>query len=320
MKVAAALIALAALCALPWLVGPLGLRMAIEMLYLGLFAMAYNLLFGWAGMLSFGFSAPFGVAGYAFALAEARWPGLSFPLAFAFAILAGAVVNALVGALCVRLQGGYFSLLTLAFSQFFFAIALKWRDVTKGEDGLMVAPPALPHFGASAASLGADTAMYAFSLTCVALSIALMRHLIATPLGAAVALNRENSERAQFLGYNVYALRLFAFAAAGGFAALAGVLYAMFQKLVSPATFSLDLGGEALFMTVMGGSQAFLGPLVGAVTYVALQDWLSRATEHWPFVVGLMFIALVIFAPEGLTGLAEGLVSSRPRSQREAAR
>ncbi|MGO9774850.1 MAG: branched-chain amino acid ABC transporter permease [Roseiarcus sp.] len=305
-------LAVLALFALPLVLGPLGLRMAVEILYLGLLAVAFNLLFGYAGMLSFGFNVTFAIGAYAYAILAADVPEISFVGDFALATLIGAASGALIGALCVRLHGGYFSLLTLAFAQFFAAIALKWRAVTKGEDGLIVAPPAfeLPGFGQ--VRLDVEAHIYVFTLVVVLACLGILWRFTKTPLGEALVLNRENSERAAFLGYNAYALKLFVFTLASAFAAIAGVLFALFQRLVSPSLLGLGQAGDILFMTVLGGSGAFLGPMAGALVYELLQDWLARTTEHWQFFLGLLFVLLVIFAPDGLTGLARALRARSP--------
>ena len=309
-----AVVAVMALYLLPFAIGTLGLRFAIEILYLGLLAVSFNLLFGYAGLLSFGFNATFGVGAYAFAIVGNLVPGVPLLTAAALAIAAGAVSGAIIGALCVRLHGGYFSLLTLAFAQFLYAIAIKWRSVTKGEDGIIVPSPAISLHEAGQVRLDVEANMYWFALTIVLICLWLMRRFTQTPLGAATILIRENEERASFLGFDVYLTKILVFVFASTMAAVAGVLFAMFQRLVSPTTLGLAQAGDILFMTVLGGSGHFLGPFLGALVYQLLQDWLSRATEHWQFFIGLLFVLLVMFAPGGIVGLIErtGLTRNRP--------
>jgi branched-chain amino acid transport system permease protein len=275
--------------ALPLLLGRLELRMAIEILYLGLFAVSFNLLLGYAGLLSFGFNATFGIGGYAFALILMHMPAVPLLVAILLAAAIGAVVGLATGALCVRLGGGYFSLMTLAICQLLFAIAIKWRKLTNGEDGIFVV----------------EANLYFVVLTVVLLCLWLMWRFTRSPLGQAVILVRENSERASFLGYDVYTIKLLVFTLASTMAAVAGVLFGLLQGLVSPATFSLMQGGEPLFMAVLGGTGRFLGPFFGTVVYALLQDWLSRTTEHWPFFIGLVFVLLVMYVPGGLVGIAK---------------
>jgi ABC-type branched-subunit amino acid transport system permease subunit len=130
---------------------------------------------------------------------------------------------------------------------------------------------------------------------------------------------RENDHRAGFLGYGVYGTKLAAFTVAAGFAAVAGALYAIFQRVISPAALDLPLAAEVVFMAVLGGSRTFLGPFLGAGFYLLLQNWLSKTTEHWAFVIGLIFVLMVMYAPNGLTGLAGRLREALERQPAESA-
>ncbi len=293
--------AVAALYALPAVLDTLRLRMAIEILYFGLFAVSFNLLFGYAGLLSFGHAATFGVGGYTVGLLLERVASL--PLALVAAAAAGGAAGLVIGFFCVRLRGTYFALLTLAFSQFLYAIALKWREVTRGDDGLTVAVPDLRLPGLGRLPLGEAWAFYLVALTVVLACLALAWRFTRTPLGAAVVLMRENDERAAFLGYDVFGTKLTVFAVAATLAAVAGGLFAGFQRLISPTSLDLATSTEVVFMAVLGGTGAFLGPFLGAAVYLLLQDWLSKTTENWPFFIGLLFVAMILFAHEGLVGL-----------------
>lgn len=303
-----AALALPVLYALPWVLDTLRLRMAIEIIYFGLFAVSFNLLFGYAGLLSFGHAATFGVGGYALGLALRHLPGAPFLAALALAALAGAVVGLVIGAFCVRLRGTYFALLTLAFCQFLFAVALKWRAVTRGDDGLIVRVRDIAVPGLGTLRLGEPRDFYWLELTVVLLCLGAAWRFTRTPLGNAVLLMRENDERAAFLGYNVYGTKLIVFTVAATLAAVAGAMFAAFQRLVSPSALDLPIGTEVVFMAVLGGTGAFLGPFLGAAVYILFQNWLSRTTENWPFFMGLAFVLMILFAHQGLTGLL------RPRS------
>jgi ABC-type branched-subunit amino acid transport system permease subunit len=302
-----------ALYALPLLLGTLGVRTATEILYFALLATAFNLLFGYAGLLSFGFNATFGVGAYVAAILITQRPDLGFWISVAAAILTGAIAGTVIGALCVRLRGGYFSLLTLAFSQFLLAIALKWRGVTHGEDGVIVPPPVASLFGIVKLRLADQATMYWFTLTVVLACVWLIWRFMRTPLGHAVVLVRENDQRAAFLGFNGYLTKLAVFTLASTIATVAGVLFVLLQGLAAPTTLGLALAGDVLFMTVLGGTGTFLGPAVGAAVYHVLQDRLSQATEHWAFYIGALYVLLVIFAPGGITGLVQRLVSGGRR-------
>lgn len=294
---------LAALYALPWVLDTIRLRMAIEILYFGLFAVSFNLLFGYAGLLSFGHAATFGVGGYALGLLLNHVPGIPFLVAFALAAAAGGLAGLVIGLFCVRLRGTYFALLTLAFSQFLFAVAFKWRSVTRGDDGLSLRVGEITLPGVGVVRLGAPRDFYLLALTVVLLCLWAAWRFTRTPLGNAVVLMRENDERAAFLGYSVFGTKLIVFTVATTLAAVAGALFAAFQRIVSPAALDLPIGTEVVFMAVLGGTGAFLGPFLGATVYLLFQDWLSKTTERWPFFLGLAFVLMILYAHRGLIGL-----------------
>lgn len=296
-------LAILALYALPGVLDTVRIRMAIEILYFGLFAVSFNLLFGYAGLLSFGHAATFGVGGYTVGLVLKHVSWMPLLGALVVAAATGAVVGVVIGAFCVRLRGTYFALLTLAFSQFLYAIALKWRDVTRGDDGLSVATPDLGLPGLGAVSMAKAQNFYWLELTLVLLCLWAAWRFTRTPLGNAVVLMRENDERAAFLGYNTFGTKLVVFTVAATLAAVAGGLFATFQRLISPASLDLPMGTEVVFMAVLGGTSAFLGPFLGAGVYILIQDWLSKTTENWPFFIGAGFVLVILFAHEGLTGL-----------------
>ena len=298
---------------LPMVLGPLTIRTLTEISYFVLLVTAFNLLFSYAGLLSFGFNATFGLAAYTTALLLTKAPGLGLCFSAVLAILAATAAGAMIAALCVRLRGGYFSLLTMAFSQFLLAIALKWRTVTHGEDGIIVQAPMLTVPFVGEVRLADPTNLYWITVTVVIVCMWLMWRFMRTPLGQAVALVRENDERASFLGYDSYATKVAVFTLASAMAAVAGVLYVLLQKLAAPSLFGLPLAGDVLFMAVLGGSSSFLGPAVGAAAYHVLQDQLSQATEHWAFFIGALFVLLVIFAPGGLSGIANRVAKRTPR-------
>jgi branched-chain amino acid transport system permease protein len=277
--------------------------MAIEVLYYGLFAVSFNLLFGYAGLLSFGHAATFGVGGYTVGLVLKHLEGCPLLGALAAAAAAGALAGLAIGFFCVRLRGTYFALLTLAFSQFLYAIALKWRHVTRGDDGLTVPRPDLTLPGLGPIPMLETPNFYWLELTVVLVCLAAAWRFTGTPLGNAVVLMRENDERAAFLGYNVFATKLTVFTVAATFAAVAGGLFATFQRLVTPAALDLPLSTEVVFMAILGGTSVFLGPFLGAAVYIVLQDWLSKTTENWPFFFGLLFVLVILFAHRGLVGL-----------------
>lgn len=295
--------ALMGLYLLPLILDLTSLRIVIEILYFGLFAASFNLLFGYGGMLSFGHAAAFGVGGYAAGLTWKFLGDVPVPLTLVACALAGACMGIVVGVFCVRSRGTYFSMLTLAFSQFLFAVALKWRAVTRGDDGLTVRPPDVRLPGGFVLHMNQPQHFYWLELTVVMLCLAGIWHITRTPLGNAAVLVRENDERSAFLGYDVFLTRLIVFSIASSLAAVAGGLFASFQQLVSPEALDLNTSTEAVFMALLGGTGTLVGPLLGAAAYILLQNWLSSITEHWPFVIGLLFVLLILIAPTGIVGI-----------------
>jgi len=287
-----------------WLNG-LQLHVMVEIFYLALFALSFNLLFGYAGLLSFGHNAVYGVSAYALAYMLLQHKGMGLMAGIGFALLVSAAVGGLLGILCVRLKGGYFALLTLAFAQFFLVLANKWRSFTKGDDGLMASAPSLDLPFAGPISLSNGSNLYWFALVVSVLACALAYGLMRTPLGNAVLLIRENEERARYLGYNVVLTKWLLFVASSLLAGMAGVLFMLAQGVVTPGIFSIASGGDVLIITLLGGTSGFFGPILGVAAYHLLQDLLSRATEHWPFFMGLILVLVVLFAPGGIYGILQ---------------
>lgn len=315
--------ALMALYLLPLILDITALRIVIEILYFGLFAASFNLLFGYGGMLSFGHAAAFGVGGYAAGLIWKFLGDVPVPLTLIGCALAGACMGIIVGIFCVRSRGTCFSMLTLAFSQFLFAVALKWRAVTRGDDGLTVRPPDFRLPGGLVLHMNEPLHFYWLELTVVILCIAAIWHITRTPLGNSAVMMRENDERSAFLGYNVFVTRLILFSIASSLAAVAGGLFASFQQLVSPEALDLNTSTEAVLMALLGGTGTLVGPLLGAAAYILIQNWLSSVTQHWPFVIGLLFVLLVLFMRTGIVGIVgqvgpiQRLIGMRREARRE---
>lgn len=303
MRVLGWVTALMALYLLPLILETNSLRTVIEILYFALFAASFNFLYGYGGMLSFGHAAAFGVGGYAAGLTWKYMSDLPLPLTLVGCAFAGACMGIIVGVFCARARGTCFSMLTLAFSQFLYAVALKWRAVTRGDDGLSVHPPDLRLPGALVLHMNEPKHFYWLELTVVILCIAAIRHIMRTPLGNAATMVRENDERAAFLGYNVFATRLIVFSVASSLAGIAGGLFATFQQLVTPEALDLNTSTEAVFMVILGGTETLAGPLLGAAVYIVLQNWLSGMTDHWPFAIGLLFVLLILFMRRGIVGM-----------------
>lgn len=278
-------------------------RMLTEIAYFALFAVSFNLLFEYAGLLSFGHAAYFGLGAYVTAIAL-KLVGMPFLLAILGGGLAGAVGGAVIGFFCVRRKGAYFALLTLAFNQFLWAIAWKWREMTGGDDGIGRIVPRKPvDLGVLSIDFMKVENKYYLALVVVALCLALGWYLMKTPFGNTVRAVKINDERASFLGYNVNRAKLLIFTLAAFYAGIAGSLFAVFQDFVAPSSIGLGMSTEVLFMAFLGGTGSFFGPVFGAAIFVYFTDWISSMTEHWEFILGVLFILLVLYFHQGFIGL-----------------
>lgn len=286
-------LALALGATMPLLLSDFWLFVAIQALAFALYAVSFNLLLGYGGMLSFGHAAYFGLGGYGVGILMVK---LALPLwmGLAAAPLVAAVAAALVGYFSVRLSGIYFAMLTFAFQMLFYTIALKATGLTGGDDGItgLVRPSALVDPGA----------LYLFVLTIVALALGCLYRVVVSPFGQTLRAARENALRVQYLGVDVRLHRWAAFVIAGAFAGLAGGLFALSTGSVFPGWLNWTASATPVVMAVLGGLRVFLGPVVGAIVYVGLETGISGYTEYWPLFMGGTIIALVLLLPAGILG------------------
>ncbi len=289
----------------------LGIEIAIWII----FALGFNLLFGYAGLHSFGHGAYLGVGAYAFGLfqhhvAVSLWGGL---LA---AILAAGLAGALVGAAVSHRRGIYFALLTIAYGQIFWFCAIKLHWLTGGEDGLLNIPRPSLSLGVTTIDLNNNMALYYFVAAALGLCVLLLWRIANAPFGRILQAIRQNETRAAFVGYEVWRFKWAAFALSAMFAGLAGALFAMAQESAYPDVMSLHQSGLIVMMVLVGGGLvSFWGPVLGVVLYFVARDILGSLTETWLLWYGLMFVAMVMFRPEGLAGAlhsARKLVSGNP--------
>lgn len=287
---------------LPFLLAEYQITMATEMIIFALFAVSYNLLLGYSGLLSFGHAMFFGVGAYTTAIVLIRIPNLSFWMAIFMPVMLAAVVAIVTGALLVRHKGAYFALLTLAFNALAYAIATKFHNITGGDDGLIVYRPDL-NFGFFEISLMDTTNFYFLTLTVIGIVIVYSFYFTKTAMGQTVVLIRENDERMQFIGFSAAMSRLLLFLFTGSLAGLAGAFYALHFQFVSIEAISIDMTTAVLLMTFIGGTRTFWGPILGACIYIYLQDYLSGITDRWFLIMGAIFILMVLYAPKGLSGI-----------------
>jgi branched-chain amino acid transport system permease protein len=295
---------LLAILAFPAAFGRYPVKLLQEILIWGIYAMSLDLLMGFAGMVSFGHSAFFGVGGYVAALALTTHPGLLGALLLP--ALAGALAALVIGFFSTRVSGVYFIMLTLAFSQMLHAYAFQaaWLGA---EDGITGVPrPAL--FGVPTGE-GWTFHLYVVILTGAA-ALFLWR-VVRSPFGHALIGIHENEGRMEAVGYPVRRYKLLAFVLGGTLAALAGSLYAQFSGSITPDALFWKTSGEALLMVILGGTGTLGGAVLGAAAFILLQSLVSTYTERWMLILGITFVVFVLFAPGGIVGAFRGRIGLR---------
>jgi branched-chain amino acid transport system permease protein len=304
---------LAALATAPLWLGPIGLYqyLGIEMAIWMIFALGFNLLFGYTGLHSFGHGAYLGIGAYAFGLfqqnvAVSLWGGLGA------AVLAAAIAGAIVGAFLSHRRGIYYALLTIAFGQVFWFSAIKLHWLTGGEDGLLGIPRPDLVIGPWRVDLDDNRAFYWFVAVLLALVTVGLWRLVNAPFGRVLQAIRQNETRARFVGYDVWAYKWATFVLSAGFAGLAGGLFAMAQQSAYPDVMSLHQSGLIVMMVLVGGGLvSFWGPVLGVIVYFVARDVIGGITETWLLWFGLMFVVMVMVRPEGMAGLIHVLTTRR---------
>ena len=276
------------------------LRMVTEIVILALFALTWNMVFHYAGLLSFGHSVYFGVGAYVSVLGWLHIKDLSFLSGILLGGLAAGIVGLVLGAFLVRMKGTYFALLTLAFNQLIWAIVWKWRGLTGGDDGLgKFSKPAL----LGIIPMTNTKNFYFMSLVIIGIGVFICWYITKTPFGNVITAIKSNEERANFIGFNTNVSKLIIFTIAGFFAGISGTLYAQLQEFIAPSAIDLGMSTNVLFMAFIGGTGSFWGPILGSGIFVYLSEYLSILTDRWEFILGFIFVIIVIFAPQGLLGL-----------------
>ena len=283
----------------PFIAPKFQLRMFTEIIILTLFAMTWKMMLNEGGMFSFGHAVYFGLGAYASVLGWLHIPGLSFLSGILLGALTSALVAFLLGAFLVRMSGTYFALLTLAFNQLIWAIVWKWRDVTGGDDGLGKFPkPDL--FGLTMKN---PVNFYYVALVIIGIGLYLCWYFTKTPMGNVALSIKSNEERAKFVGFNVQATKLIFLTLLGFLAGVSGALYAQFQEFIATSVIDGMMSTNVLFMAYIGGIGYFWGPIIGSGIFVYLSEYLSSFTDRWELILGLIFIVVVLFAPQGIVGL-----------------
>lgn len=298
------------LAALAFVLPSYPLVVLTEILILGTFALGFNLLFGYTGLLSFGQAAFFGTGAYVAGLVLLHGPP-SLWLALAAGVGAAALLAVPLGALAVRRDEIYFSILTLGLGMMIHTVAFSWRDVTGGSDGLTgFAVPKLDLLVAEV-PLARPRNMYLVALAATALVAFVLRRLVGSPFGLLLQASRENRQRLAFVGGDVPRLRLAAFVLSGAVCGLAGVLFGLFNRIAAPDMLHWSFSARPVLMTVLGGAGTFAGPLVGAAAFFGLEQLVTRWTQDWMIVLGALLAPVVILFPRGIVGTVEAAIRRR---------
>lgn len=285
---------------LPLVSGRYGLFLAATILALGLYGAAFDLLYGYTGLLSFGHSVFFGVGAYAAAIAVLD-AGLGPVIGLVAAFLVAAVVAVGLGLVAVRVSSHGFVIVTILIALIAHLIATSWTAVTGGTDGRTVAAPAI----AGILPLSDPFVRYYVVLAILVGSLLVMRRLVSSPVGLAVRMIRDDERRARLLGYDATAYKLGAFAASGAFAGLAGALSTFVAGFVSAEDFSLIVAGDPIIFTLVGGRGTLVGAVLGAALVRLAADRISELTGAYPLFVGALLVLVAVLEPEGLIGLAK---------------
>lgn len=292
-----AAIALTVLLALPFVSSSRVLMdFIIRLAAFGILATSLNMLVGYGGMVSFGHAMFFGGGAYAFALLL-KMAGLSIPLAMLGAIVFTAMLSLCVGAICVRLKEIYFSFLTLAFQMLLYSVILSWVDLTGGDQGLTGGLPRPVFLGINLAN---TRELYGFACVLGVGCLLLIRWILQSPFGYTLRMVRDNADRAQFLGIDVWRIRLYAFVLSSCFASVGGMIMALFVSGAFPEFSYWTMSGEAIFMIMMGGLHVYLGPLIGAAALLLFNDLITRVTEAHGLALGVVVLVFALGFKQGI--------------------
>ncbi len=295
MKRLALAVALLALAALPfWAGGAFYVNIGSQILLYAVFALGINVLVGYAGLVSLGHAGLLGIAAYA--AARLLNGGYGHLAAGGLALLLTLAAAALFAALALRGSGIGFVMITLAIGQIVWGVAYRWISITNGDNGISVSarpsPLGLP--------LASPAAFYWATLVVFLAAVGSTAILAASPFGASLRGTRDQPRRMAALGYHVWMIRFLAFLLSGLWSGVAGLLFLYYNQFVSPQGVALTASAEALLMVISGGSGTLLGPVVGAALVVVMKNVASAYIERWNFVLGAIFVAIVVFMPEGL--------------------
>jgi len=269
-------------------------NIASQILLYAVFALGLNVLVGYAGLVSLGHAGLFGVAAYALAYMLAA--GAGHAIAIVTALVVSLAATAGFAALSLRATGISFIMITLALGEILWGLAYRWISITNGDNGISVTSRPAP-FGLP---LDSARSFYVATLIVYLIALAASAIFVRSPLGAALAGTRDQPRRMNALGYHVWMIRFWAFMFSGLLTSLAGILFVYYNQFISPQALALTASAEGLLMVISGGAGTLLGPAIGAALVVIVKNVVSAYVERWNFMLGAIFVAIVVFMPEGL--------------------
>jgi branched-chain amino acid transport system permease protein len=312
-----AVAAFAVLATLPFLFSSKALLdFVIRCAAFGLFATSLNLLVGYTGMISFGHGMFFGLGAYGFGLIMQR-TGVPVPIAFIGTLLITAIVSVVIGAICVRLKEIYFAFVTLAFQMLIHSAILSWVSLTGGDQGLRGGIPRPVFLGID---LSNHVHLYVMSCALLVIGLLLMRQIAQSPFGYTLRMIRDNASRASFIGIDVWRAKLTIFVLAALFASTGGIIMCLFVSGAYPEFAYWTISGEGIFINMLGGVTTFLGPIVGTVLLLILNDTVTRLTEYYGIVLGIVILFFAIGLRKGLMDFAVEWYEQRRGGAKENAR
>lgn len=302
---ALAVLAILVFAALPLVAPPYYVNLLIPFFAYAIALLGFNLLFGYAGLLSFGHAMFLGIGAYGAAILAGTYGIRSFELVLLGVMIGGMLIAVPIGLLCVRYTGIFFGMLTLAFGMLFHSFLFKFYDLTGGDSGMRV--PRMNILGLEFDSYNKIELLsgpfYYYCLALTVLATLLMWRIVHSPFGLQLQALRDNARKAEYLGVHVHRMRLVAFIISAGFGAAGGAILAFRVGLADPELVHWTHSGHLVFMTVLGGFANFFGPIVGALALTILQDQLQSLTQYWRFVLGAILALVVIGLPGGIMGL-----------------
>jgi branched-chain amino acid transport system permease protein len=287
------------------------IHLVSRVIIFSLFAVAFNLLFGTTGLLSFGQALFYGIGAYVTGmLVKATGPEY-FLVFIILGALFAASISIFIGLLCLRLTGVYFTMLTLAFAQLVWGLTLKMYHFTGGDDGIQaISKPEM--------LAGGSLKYYLFSFVVVTICLAIIWKISRSPFGAVLKGIRQNPQRITFLGLNVYKHQLVAYIVSAFFSAVAGGLYAGLDGSIHPDMLHWPMSGNVILMAIMGGMGNFFGPVVGAAILTGLEEIVGKYTEYWSFSIGMVVLVVVLLFPRGVLGIKKTAGFNKNEEEKES--